>query len=251
MEFKIRLAGKIIQISSKYEEIYELCKRYIIDDAISIAPDIVVETVDSDFEYENEMMLQADEKWKNETGHVYSPAYLETIIIYKKIANAMMAFDTLVIHGSVISTDGNAYMLTAPSGVGKTTRTMLWVDNIPNTIVVNGDKPLVHVSEEQITVYGTPWCGKEGWNNNVAIPLKAVFFIKRAENGEKDKVVKLDPGEAALRIYKQTYLANGFSAMNSIFHLLKIMSEKVEFYELISNPTVEAVRLAYDTVRNK
>lgn len=84
---------------------------------------------------------------------------IENEIIQKKIADVMPSFNTFLMHGSVVSLNNQAYMFTAPSGTGKTTRTRLWVDEYPSSIVINGDKPLIKVTEEDIFACGTPWCG--------------------------------------------------------------------------------------------
>ena len=44
-------------------------------------------------------------------------------------ASAQMG--TMLMHASVIRCDGKGYLMTAPSGTGKSTHTRLWYDNIP------------------------------------------------------------------------------------------------------------------------
>ena len=55
-----------------------------------------------------------------------SDAYLETLAIYRKIAEKMPAYDTFLFHGSAISVDGKAYIFTAKSSTGKSTHARLW-----------------------------------------------------------------------------------------------------------------------------
>ncbi|MBQ0065579.1 MAG: hypothetical protein KBT48_07415 [Firmicutes bacterium] len=47
-------------------------------------------------------------------------------------------------------------MFTAVLGTGKTTHTRLWLKNLPESFVVNGDKPLLQIDKEQTLVCGTP-----------------------------------------------------------------------------------------------
>ena len=247
MHFFIKLAEQIIEVKSMYDKVCSMCQRYIISDSTHIEPDIVIETSRSDLEKFRENTNIENDARQNDISH---NEYLETLSVYTKIANAMIEYDTLLIHGSVVSTGGNGYMITAPSGVGKTTRTDLWVKNIPETIVINGDKPLIKISDEEVIVYGTPWCGKEGWNNNIGVPLRSVLFLERADNGEKDEVTEIDAGSGVIKLFSQTYQPPG-NKMNRIFHLLHRMNGKVKFYNFRSSPTSEAVKLAYGTINSE
>ncbi len=249
MTFQIRLADKIIEIRSKYKLIKDFCSSYIIDPQDK--PDLIIETKMEDLynsviklRQKNAELYHADEECPDlET--------IEKLTIYEKIANALLDYDTLLVHGSVVSTNSEGYMITAESGVGKTTRTKLWLDHIPNTVVINGDKPLIRFSEDEIEIYGTPWSGKEGWNNNISVPLKAIYFLERTEEGEQDVVKPIEEADAMIRLFNQTHQPPDKMAMLRIFTLFKRMTGKVKFYLFRSSPTMEAVKLAYDTANEE
>ncbi|MBP5381023.1 MAG: hypothetical protein J6Y39_04760, partial [Bacteroidaceae bacterium] len=67
---------------------------------------------------------------------------------------------TVLLHASVIRKDGKGYLMTAPSGTGKSTHTYLWYKNIPGCDLMNDDNPVVRIVEDVATVFGTPWSGK-------------------------------------------------------------------------------------------
>ena len=165
MDFTIELAGKNILVSSLFDEVYFLCRDYLIDSAYDFAIAITPE----DIEFERIKNIQ-----ESETEGIppveYSDTYLETLAVYRKIATEMLNYDTMLMHGAVVAVDDKAWLFTAPSGTGKTTHINLWLDNIPGSFVVNGDKPLIQVGEE-IVVFGTPWAGKEGTQRNTGIRL--------------------------------------------------------------------------------
>lgn len=48
---------------------------------------------------------------------------------------------TMLMHASVIRHQGKGYLMTAPSGTGKSTHTRLWYDNIPGCDLMNDDNP--------------------------------------------------------------------------------------------------------------
>ena len=242
--FYVRLAGCVIGIDPLYEEIRTLCKPYCVSEAV---PDFTVHVSAEDLEQEERLTRR-----NNKITGVpldYTPDYLETIAVYRKIASAMPAFDSFVMHGSVVSTQGQGYMFTAPSGVGKTTRTRLWLDAIPGSEVINGDKPILRVTEQGVYAYGTPWCGKEGWQSNISAPLRAVFLLERAEDGRENELRELSQAEAFPLLLRQTYMPAESEARQKVLQLLRTALGKMKVYWFCSERTPEAVRLAWETAR--
>ena len=243
MLFKIRLAEKIIQINSHYDWVYHFCTSYLVK--ADIIPDISVEADVQDIELEKAIIRK-----KISPHYHVDPCFLESHAIYRKIADSMIPFDTILMHGSAVSTKDNGYMIVAASGVGKTLRSNIWVETIPESYILNGDKPLVHISKERVTVYGTPWCGKEGKNKNDKSILKAIFFLERADNEECTTVTEIDIGEALPSLLLQTYFSSKSEDIKRIIKLFNTMAKNVRFYRFRSTPTEESVRMAYKTVAN-
>ena len=179
----------------------------------------------------------------------YDYGCLEPYVALKQLANDVINFNTSLMHGSVVAKDGYAYMFSAPSGVGKTTRTRLWLDLYPDSIVVNGDKPLIKVTSSEILACGTPWCGKEGWNTNTMVPLRAIFLLERAEEGEESTCEEVSLGKAFPFLLQQTHRPENPDLMRKTLQLLKSLDGKVKIYKFRSTPTAESVRLAYETAR--
>ena len=172
MEFKIGLAGRIVGISSIYDEVYELCRDYLVgegslkscDDVIAVGEDFHVTTSQADIEFEREKSIK-EAIFEGIVPFDYEESYYETLAVYRKIAVEMLKYDTWLMHGAVVGvradgddgvvgtaggdvTDGavnggQAVLFTAQSGVGKTTHMNLWLKYIPGAFVVNGDKPLL------------------------------------------------------------------------------------------------------------
>ena len=46
-------------------------------------------------------------------------AYLETLALYRQIAEGMLSHGVLLVHGSAISVDGAGYLSAVPSGGGR------------------------------------------------------------------------------------------------------------------------------------
>ena len=116
----------------------------------------------------------------------YSPQYLETLAALRRIADFMPEKDCFLMHGAVIAWKNQGYLFTAPSGTGKSTHLALWKKYLGDQAeVINGDKPFLKVTEDEVWGYGTPWAGKEQWQVNKKVALKGICFLGR---GEKNSI---------------------------------------------------------------
>ena len=127
---------------------------------------------------------------------LYNIRGYEVLALNRIIADKMLGYNTFLMHGAVVAYRGEAYMFAAPSGTGKTTRIRLWLDEYPDSFVVNGDKPLIKIDNEKAYACGTPWCGKEGWNRNTIVPLRAIYLLERSDFSKKNKIEEVKIGEA-------------------------------------------------------
>lgn len=101
--------------------------------------------------------------------------------------------DTLLVHSSVIRHDGKGYMMTAPSGTGKSTHTYLWYKNIPGCDLMNDDNPIIRIVDGEAIVYGSPWSGKTPCYRNINAPIGGIVRIKQ---GPENIIHRLSPIEA-------------------------------------------------------
>lgn len=250
MDFLINIANKNIFVSSIYPDIYELCKDYLITEKLDSVPDITVLPMSrEDMIYEEDqlqLLKRAVGAWVFKS---HDPRLLEILYVHRAVANAMLSFDTLLMHGSVVSIDNNAYMFVAPSGIGKTTRTKLWLELYPSSIVINGDKPLIKITASSAIACGTPWCGKEGWNTNATVPLKAVFLLERTDKEGDSSIEEVSLEKGFPLLLQQTYCPNRADLMKKTLLLLQSLKGKVKIYKFRSSPTKESVRLAYETAK--
>ena len=251
--FQIRLAGKKIEIHSSYAEVQQLCEDYLCGDGhcvgedragaderpagITGAADLYVTSTREKIEFE---------RCKAADGRDASDAYLETLAIYREIVEKMLPYSVFLMHGSVVATDGSAFMFTATSGTGKTTRARAWLKQVEGSIVVNGDKPLLKVTDQAVYTCGTPWCGKENLNTNVSVPLSAVILLERAE---RTSLEKISFSEAFPALLRQTYRAKDSEKMAQTLALLRKLGERVEIYRYRSNLDDMDMKKVYETVR--
>lgn len=110
----------------------------------------------------------------------FSDMFLERSVIQRKVAQCLLERDVLLMHGSTVAVDGQAYLFTAPCGTGKSTHTRLWREVFGDrAVMVNDDKPFLRIADGQVLAYGSPWSGKHGLANNVCFPLKGICVLRR------------------------------------------------------------------------
>ena len=169
--------------------------------------------------------------------------YFETLAVYRKISEEMLQFDTFLMHGAVVAEHNKAYLFTAESGTGKTTHIRKWIKNIDGSIVVNGDKPLIKVTDTQVFACGTPWCGKEHMNTNTVVPLRAVVLMERGSNNVIEEV---SYGQAFSFLLYQTYCPKDIDKLKKTLTLLSRMKGKVRFFKFrFNNYKSDAFEVAY------
>lgn len=243
------LADVPIKITSVHEEIHAMCADYRTDQTASIH----ICTQESDIERE---MCLNEKQWLADgfTPSSFPPAYIETLAVYRKIAHELLSLGILLMHGSVIAVDGQAYLFTAKSGTGKSTHVRLWREMFGDrAIMVNDDKPLIRVSKAQadgtapqIIVYGTPWDGKHHLSNNISMPLKAII---RLERGEENSIQQVAPAYMLQTFMQQTYIPPTPTGPMQALSLINDIGKSVKFYLLHCNMLPEAAKIAYEGMR--
>ena len=235
------LAEKFIEIETLSPETHILCVDY---QAEGIA-DYVVQTSQTDIDFERERSARDDEATGIPVRH-FSDAYLETLAVYRKIAEWMPHQDTVLIHGSAIAVDGEGYIFIAKSGTGKSTHTKLWRQLLGDkAVMVNDDKPLVRLTDGAPILYGTPWDGKHHLSSNIAVPLKAVCILERAE---ENSIRPVTVGEAYPMLLQQIYRPMDGAAMAKTMELIDRLAVSVGLWRLGCNRDIEAAEVAYSTL---
>ncbi len=156
---------------------------------------------------------------------------------------------TMLMHASVIRCDGKGYLMTAPSGTGKSTHTRLWYDNIPGCDLMNDDNPIVRVIDGQAIVYGSPWSGKTPCYRNIQAPIGGLVRLwQKPENSIRklppvEAFVNLLPAMSNMKWDKRVYggICDGVSALISICGM----------YGLGCLPDAAAAHLCHDTLAGK
>jgi hypothetical protein len=103
------------------------------------------------------------------------------------VRNAALRYQGLQIHSAAIADAGRGIIFSAPSGTGKTTQAHLWTRHF-GAKMLNGDRPIVCLTEHGPHVYGTAWSGSDEVYQNAALPLAAIVFIEQAEENHAERL---------------------------------------------------------------
>ena len=242
-------AGRTVQISTVHEALHRLCADY----RAQGQPDFCVETRQADIDRERRRQ-ERTERRRQGGGEAAAAAplrdaYLETLAVYREMAEAFPSFDTLLIHGSAIAADGEAFLFIAKSGTGKSTHTRLWREMLgERCFMINDDKPLVRLDGGGAVVCGTPWDGKHRLSRNVSVPLKAVCILERAE---ENRIRRIDGREALPMLLQQVYRPASQGAMEKTLTLIERLAERAGLYRLGCNMRPEAAKVSYEGMRGE
>jgi len=226
----IRIAD--LNIGIKYR--YEFTRSYVSEYAVDARPDFTVEATDEDLIEEARL---AEEPTENE--------YLEYVAVYRKIADKLTEYGGAVFHGAVLLFEGKAYIITARSGVGKTTHIRLWLQRFGEKVsILNGDKPVLRIIDGKIYACGTPWNGKEGYGTRGKALLSGIAFLER---GEENSYKSLTPSDALVRFMGQIYMnkENPLALTRTLGLADKILSGTA-LYEFRCNMDISAAEMAKD-----
>ncbi len=236
--FTVRLAEIPVEIECLHTAPERLCLDYL----TSEDPQFAVKTGAQSIAFERERSgREAALRGEEAGGH--SDAYLETLAVYRGIAEKMPFYNTVLFHCSAVAVDGKAYLFTAPSGTGKSTHVRLWRQMFGSrAAVINDDKPLLRILPQETRVYGTPWNGKHRLSTNTSAPVKAVCLLER---GERNSIEELSFSAAYPVLLQQTYRPMDPAALGRTLELLDALERSVRFYRLRCNMDPEAAAVAW------
>ena len=208
----------------------ERCKEYITEDKGNSA-DI---TIRAD--------LYNYDRWPNLSEN--DAIYMESCFQFYK---AILDFNGMMLHSSAIEYNGKAYLFSGPSGMGKSTHTRLWQSLYGDAVqVFNDDKPALRRLDDGWFAYGTPWCGKDGINQNKKVPLGGICFLKRGEN---DKIRRLDKKEAMQNVlWQTTRKLKDINKMTALLTLVDKLVREVPVFELECTKEQSAAVLSSKTM---
>lgn len=238
------IAGHTFRICSHYQRVHDLCREY----ASTEQPEATICPTMEEIRRE-QAISDRENHLEGNPEQQFPEEYLEDLAVYRKIARWMIDWNTLLMHGSVIAVDGEAYLFTAKSGTGKSTHTGLWRNLLGDrAVMVNDDKPLLWIGEEQVIAYGTPWNGKHRLGSNISVPLKGIAILKR---GTKNTIRPAEVVHVLPMLIQQSYRPEDAFGMQKVMELLEQLCRQVPLWDLSCNMERDAARIAYEAMSGR
>lgn len=122
--------------------------------------------------------------------HVFAEEVTDSFLEYRLLAEPtgklLSLQNRFLFHAVAFSWRGRGWLLTAPSGTGKTTQFQNWKRLWPDEVqLICGDMPLLHLCEDgSVRVCPSPWNGSErlGYGSSVCAPLGGIVYLEQGQN---------------------------------------------------------------------
>lgn len=242
-EFCLGLAGLSVGVRVLHEATRDFCTEYVVDGP----PDVSVALSQAHIDAERVLSARQRER-EGLAPYDYDDPYLETLALYRAVAEVLVVHDIVVFHGAVLAWEGRAYVFTAPSGTGKTTHVRNWLARVPGCHVLNGDKPLLRVEPGRVAACGTPWMGKEQMGRNECLPLAGLCLLRR---DTYDHIEPLGTWDALPTLVAQTHRPEGAAAQVRAVELAGRIGELVPLWQLGCTPAPESALVSWQAMTQR
>lgn len=237
-EFCIQIAGRVARVSSLYESTRDFCRKYLTEDA----PDFQITVTREDLAYEQAFAFQ-EAKEEGLRPRVFTDPFLERAAIQRQMAEALLQYDTLLLHGSAVAVDGEGFLFTAKCGTGKSTHTRLWMQVFgQRAMMVNDDKPFIHIASDGIWICGAPWSGKHGLDTNITVPLKGICLLER---GSVNQIQKITAENLISWLLHEGCVPRDAAMIPRYEALIQAIAHQVPLWRLQCNKEPEAAVLSH------
>ena len=240
--FMMVVAGSVFAVQPLYGSTRAYCADYLTDRE----PEFSVAVDRADLVQEQRLLdIEADEEGLKRRK--FSDMFLERSVIQRRVAEALIGKDTLMLHGSTVAVDGQAYLFTAPCGTGKSTHTRLWREVFGDrAVMVNDDKPFLRITSDGVLACGSPWTGKHGLGSNVSFPMKGICILSR---GSENRIRLLAPEDAADFLRSQCFVTEDSEQAGRALELLDRLIRMVSLWQMECTKQPEAAITAYQAMK--
>lgn len=177
--------------------------------------------------------------------------YLEYMELCPKVSDTLLPFRRVVFHALAFVWHERAWLLTAPSGTGKTTQYLHWKLLYKDELrILNGDKPVLAFSPDgEITVHPSPWFGKEGMRQMIHAPLGGIILLEQAK---ANTIRRITDREAAGRIFLQFLFSCATPGLlHAVCGLEEQLLRSVPLWLLSNCGDADSARLCHDTLQKE
>lgn len=137
---------------------------------LSYSDKVHVMDVDPEFRKVSALLRWDDEYVSVALSSMLRIAFAQSILMHSSVS----------VHASAVVSGGEAVLFMGRSGTGKSTHSRLWLENVPDTRLLNDDNPIVRIVDGEAMVYGSPWSGKTPCYLDESAPIAAMVRLAQA-----------------------------------------------------------------------
>ncbi len=188
-QYILTLAGRNLPVSLLFEETGRYFSTYISK----------ADTIDTD----GVSISESQHSQWMPPGQEITP-FTEYSLLCIPVSEQLMVYGGCIFHAGAFRWRDRAWLVAAPSGVGKSSRLKTLTEKWPEEVsVINGDKPALLCRDDgSVLVCPSPWNGKEGWHGAEAAPLGGIFILQR---GEEDLIRPAENIEKAVFLFHSVF----------------------------------------------
>ena len=178
-------------------------------------------------------------------------SFTEYNLLLEQICNLFLPYDRCLFHAVALCVDERAFLITAPSGTGKSTQYRRWKALYGDRVrLVCGDKPVLEFRPGgDIIVHPSPWRGKERWPGSGPAKLAGIVYL---EQGDHNHIRRMAVSEAVVPLYTQMlYQPGNETELRQAAAMLDRMLRQIPVWKLVNTGDEESARLTYETLCGK
>ena len=239
----MKIAGRVACVQSLFESTPQFFRAYLTEEPAHFS--VTVTADDLIFE-----QAELDEEARTDgfRRRQFTDPFLERAAIQRAFAEHLLEHNTLLLHGSAVSVDGQGYLFMARSGTGKSTHTRYWRELFGNrAMMINDDKPFICLENGAATAFGSPWSGKHGLDTNIAVPLKGICLLER---GTENVIAPLAAEVLLPMLQHQAYQPLMAEKRAVRASLIAQLAQLVPLWRMTCTKDPQAAQIAYDTMAN-
>lgn len=235
MNYTIKLGKCALRVEVTHLRILDYLKPFCID---SCDAGEVIST--GEFEREQYLKQFPESSWD---------AYAEYRCLLNLASDAMMKHDQLLFHSAAVLLGDKVWLLAGPTGVGKSTQYRNLKKLYPDEIgIICGDNPVLVFEENDISVFPSPWNGKENWGSMKTGELAGIILLKQAKENSVESVSSQD---AVIPVYHQiiTY-AKTEEQIRLIASLEERLITSVPIWQFSNTGDMDSSKMLYAHIMN-
>ena len=238
--YSLECIGLTVSYSLLYKDTVRYFGHYLIDGIK--AENVLNIHVTPEFMQENRWLVDENEE---------SQPFIEFQCLMLATGNALLTHKRALFHGAAFLWRGKAWIITAPSGTGKTTQLKHWRKTLRREIqVINGDKPLLECRDDSsVWVHSSPWRGKEKLGRpDMHAPLGGILLL---EQGDHNEIRRLTPEEAVLPLFVEfVSYPECEDQIRGQAQILRQILDTVPVWKLVNLGDEASARLTQQTLKN-